>query len=172
MRARKRALLASLTLILTAVPLTVVTSLPAEAAYGVCDSASWRYAGGVGTDEYTKVPVRTGSGMHCYMGNQQGSKSAVMALQDAIHTCYWDTPAADYIQNSGGVDGVYGEGTVKAVRWLQANRLGFTGQQRRRHLRACHPQCDEVADVQQDFRGLHLQIHVQEPERDLSHRSR
>ena len=127
MKRGKRALLASLTLILTAVPLTVVTSLPAEAAYGVCDTASWRYAGGVGTDQYTKVPARTGSGMYCYMGNQQGSKSAVKALQDAIYTCYWDTPAADYIQQSGGIDGVYGEGTVKAVRWLQANRLGFTG---------------------------------------------
>lgn len=127
MKRGKRALLASLTLILTAVPLTVVTSLPAEAAYGVCDSASWRYAGGVGTDEYTKVPVRTGSGMHCYMGNQQGSTSAVKALQDAIQTCYSGTPAAQYIVASGGIDGVYGEGTVKAVCWLQANRLGFTG---------------------------------------------
>jgi peptidoglycan hydrolase-like protein with peptidoglycan-binding domain len=123
----RRALLATLTLILTGGSLAVVTSLPAEAAYGVCDSASWRYAGGVGTDEYTKVPVHTGSGMYCYMGSQQGSKSAVMALQDAIQTCYWDTPAAEYIDQSGGVDGVYGEGTVKAVRWVQANRLGFTG---------------------------------------------
>jgi hypothetical protein len=37
------------------------------------------------------------------------------------------TPAAQYIVESGGIAGVYGEGTVKAVRWLQANRLGFTG---------------------------------------------
>ncbi|WP_202868673.1 peptidoglycan-binding domain-containing protein [Kribbella antibiotica] len=130
MKRRQRALLASLTLILTAAPLTVVATLPAEAAYGECNSASWRVASTVGLWEYTKVPVRTGNGMHCYMGKQQGSKSAVMALQDAIKRCYWDTPASDYISASGGVDGKYGEGTAKAVLWLQVHRFGFKGSNR------------------------------------------
>ncbi|MFF1815894.1 peptidoglycan-binding protein [Kribbella sp. NPDC058245] len=120
----RRGLFAGLTLILTAVPLAVLTSLPAQAAYGVCNADQWR---NVGTNEYVKVPVRTGNGMSCYMGYQQGSNTAVVALQQAIELCYPNTPAADYIEESGGADGVYGTGTVKAVRWVQANRLGFEG---------------------------------------------
>ncbi|MGW6279102.1 peptidoglycan-binding domain-containing protein [Kribbella sp. NPDC055071] len=124
MRARKRGLLAALTLILTAVPLAVATSVPAQAAYEECNLGSWLH---LGAGEYVKVPARTGNGMYCYMGYQQGSDTAVASLQTAIELCYPGTPADDYIQNSGGVDGIYGTGTVSAVRWLQANRLGFTG---------------------------------------------
>ncbi|MEU5463854.1 MULTISPECIES: peptidoglycan-binding domain-containing protein [Streptomyces] len=36
--------------------------------------------------------------------------------------CQSSTPAASRIRSSGGADGVYGDGTVWAVRWLQANR--------------------------------------------------
>ncbi|MGW6279103.1 peptidoglycan-binding domain-containing protein [Kribbella sp. NPDC055071] len=130
MRATKRGLLAARTLVLTAVPLTVLTSSPAQAAYEQCNSAIWRYAGGVGESQYTKVPARTTNGMYCYMGKGQGSKAAVMALQDAIMSCYWDTPAYGYIARSGGVDGLYGEGTAKAVLWLQIHEFGFKGSDR------------------------------------------
>ncbi|WP_203588096.1 peptidoglycan-binding domain-containing protein [Actinospica acidiphila] len=48
------------------------------------------------------------------------------ALQRAILRCYSSTPAASRIRSSGGADGIYGDGTVWAVRWLQANRLGVS----------------------------------------------
>ena len=48
------------------------------------------------------------------------------ALQRAIVYCYSGTYAANRINATGGADGVYGTGTVDAVRWLQANRLGVS----------------------------------------------
>ncbi|MGW6791616.1 peptidoglycan-binding domain-containing protein [Streptomyces chartreusis] len=102
----------------------VAAGSPAHAAYGACTTTSTVYTGKY---EYVSVPARPGNGPSCYMGQGQGSKSAVKALQDAIVTCYSQTAAADLIRDNGGVDGIYGAGTVKAVKSLQKNQLGFKG---------------------------------------------
>ncbi|MFD0592016.1 peptidoglycan-binding domain-containing protein [Catellatospora coxensis] len=60
------------------------------------------------------------------MQYQTGSENAVEALQKAILRCYGETYAAQRIRDTGGADGSYGNGTVEAVRWLQANRLGVS----------------------------------------------
>lgn len=57
---------------------------------------------------------------------QTGSTNAVKALQTAVIRCYSGTYAANRIRATGGADGVYGTGTVDAIRWLQANRLGVS----------------------------------------------
>lgn len=100
---------------------------PAHAAYGPCDTTSWRDVAHLGgtTNEY-KIPARTGNGLSCYMGYRQGPRAAVEALQVAIIICYGGPPA-QMIYNSGGADGYYGSGTVDAVKWLQINKLGLSG---------------------------------------------
>ncbi len=107
---------------LTASP---VMTAPAHAAYGPCNTAVKR-TDGVAVNNYYRVPARTGNGLNCYMQWQTGSENAVKALQQAILRCYGSTPAAERIRSSGGADGRYGNGTVAAVRWLQANRLGVS----------------------------------------------
>lgn len=99
----------------------------AHAAYGPCDTTSWRDVAHLGgtTNEY-KIPARTGNGLSCYMGYRQGPRAAVEALQVAIIICYGGPPA-QMIYNSGGADGYYGSGTVDAVKWLQINKLGLSG---------------------------------------------
>ncbi|MFG3215579.1 peptidoglycan-binding domain-containing protein [Streptomyces tendae] len=81
------------------------------------------------TGNYYRVPAPTGNGLSCYMQYQTGSSNAVAALQRAILSCCPGTYAANRISATGGADGSYGSygtGTVDAVRWLQANRLGVT----------------------------------------------
>ncbi|MFG2429283.1 peptidoglycan-binding protein [Streptomyces sp. NPDC048590] len=108
-----------------ALSLAVATGAPAQAAtYSACNTTKTVYTGNY---EYVKVPSHSNSGLSCNLKLGTGSKSAVKALQDAIMTCYSGTAAYDAIRNSGGVDGVYGAGTVKAVKLLQKNQLGFTG---------------------------------------------
>ncbi|WP_261993812.1 peptidoglycan-binding domain-containing protein [Streptomyces sp. t39] len=107
---------------LTASPMMTT---PAHAAYGPCNTTVQR-TDGVAVNNYYVVPARTGNGLSCYMQWQTGSSNAVTALQRAILRCYGSTPAAERIRDSGGADGVYGTGTVEAVRWLQANRLGVS----------------------------------------------
>ncbi|WP_329384652.1 peptidoglycan-binding domain-containing protein [Streptomyces sp. NBC_01716] len=96
---------------------------PAHAAYGPCNTTVKR-TDGVAVNNYYSVPARTGNGISCYMQWQTGSSNAVKALQRAILRCYGSTYAADRIRATGGADGDYGTGTVDAVEWLQANRLG------------------------------------------------
>ncbi|MFI6859499.1 peptidoglycan-binding domain-containing protein [Streptomyces sp. NPDC050421] len=107
---------------LTASPMMTA---PAHAAYGPCNTTVKR-TDGVAINNYYRVPARTGNGLNCSMQWQTGSTNAVKALQKAVIHCYGDTYAAKQIRASGGVDGVYGTGTVNAVRWLQANRLGVS----------------------------------------------
>ncbi|MGW1141898.1 peptidoglycan-binding domain-containing protein [Streptomyces zhihengii] len=107
---------------LTASP---VMTTPAHAAYGPCDTTVKR-TDGVAVHNYYVVPARSGNGLSCYMRYATGSGNAVTALQKAILRCYGTTPAAQKIRDSGGADGSYGSGTVEAVRWLQANRLGVS----------------------------------------------
>ncbi|MEU5139318.1 peptidoglycan-binding domain-containing protein [Streptomyces sp. NPDC021139] len=111
---------------LTASPMMTA---PAHAAYGPCNTTVKRTdglgSGGVPGNHY-KIPARTGNGLNCYMEYQTGSSNAVTALQRAILSCYSGTYAANRINATGGADGVYGTGTVDAVRWLQANRLGVS----------------------------------------------
>ncbi|MGW5733201.1 MULTISPECIES: peptidoglycan-binding domain-containing protein [Streptomyces] len=111
---------------LTASPLMTA---PAHAAYGPCTTTVKRTdglgSGGIPGNHY-KIPARTGNGLSCYMAYQTGSSNAVTALQRAIVSCYSGTYAANRITATGGADGSYGTGTVDAVRWLQANRLGVS----------------------------------------------
>ncbi|MFC9269269.1 peptidoglycan-binding domain-containing protein [Streptomyces zhihengii] len=107
---------------LTASP---VMTTPAHAAYGPCNTTVKR-TDGVAVHNYYVVPARSGNGLSCYMRYATGSENAVTALQKAILRCYGTTPAAQKIRDSGGADGSYGSGTVEAVRWLQANRLGVS----------------------------------------------
>ncbi|WP_433020630.1 peptidoglycan-binding protein [Kribbella sp. CA-294648] len=99
---------------------------PAHAAYGTCNTTSWRDVPTLGgtSNEY-KIPARVGNGISCYMGYLQGSEAAVEALQQAIVICYPGTWASSKVHSSGGVDGVYGGGMVAAVEWLQKNRLNL-----------------------------------------------
>ncbi|MBM9620831.1 peptidoglycan-binding domain-containing protein [Streptomyces zhihengii] len=107
---------------LTASP---VMTTPAHAAYGPCNTTVKR-TDGVAVHNYYVVPARSGNGLSCYMRYATGSANAVTALQKAILRCYGTTAAAQKIRDSGGADGSYGTGTVEAVRWLQANRLGVS----------------------------------------------
>ncbi|WCD94899.1 peptidoglycan-binding domain-containing protein [Streptomyces sp. HUAS 31] len=111
---------------LTASPMMTA---PAHAAYGPCNTTVKRTdglgSGGVPGNHYT-IPARTNNGLSCYMQYQTGSSNAVTALQRAILYCYSGTYAANRISATGGADGSYGDGTVDAVRWLQANRLGVS----------------------------------------------
>jgi murein L,D-transpeptidase YcbB/YkuD len=109
---------------LTASPMMATT---AHAAYGVCNTTAWPDVPDRPGDNRFWVPARTNNGLSCYMGYQQGSRSAVEAVQLAVIQCYNGTWAAQRIRSSGGADGVYGVGTVEAVKWLQKNRFGFTG---------------------------------------------
>jgi len=102
-----------------------MTAAPAHAAYGPCNTTVHR-TDGLAVYNYYVVPARTGNGLSCYMQWQTGSPNAVRALQNAILRCYGSTHAARRIRDTGGADGVYGTGTVDAVRWLQANRLGVS----------------------------------------------
>ncbi|MFF0670694.1 peptidoglycan-binding domain-containing protein [Streptomyces tendae] len=108
---------------LTASPMMTA---PAHAAYGPCNTTVKRTDGLGDTGNYYRVPARSGNGLSCYMQYQTGSSNAVTALQRAILECYPGTYAANRISATGGADGSYGNGTVDAVRWLQANRLGVT----------------------------------------------
>ncbi|MFD6275272.1 peptidoglycan-binding domain-containing protein [Streptomyces sp. NPDC060209] len=107
---------------LTASPMMTA---PAHAAYGPCNTTVKR-TDGLAINNYYTVPARTGNGLSCYMQWQTGSSNAVKALQRAVLRCYDNTYAADRIRATGGADGNYGTGTVDAVRWLQANRLGVS----------------------------------------------
>ncbi|WP_137229160.1 peptidoglycan-binding domain-containing protein [Streptomyces sp. BPSDS2] len=100
---------------------------PAHAAYGPCNTTSWRDVPTLGGKNDYKIPARSGNGISCYMGYLQGSSSAVEALQQAITICYPGTWASARIHNSGGIDGDYGTGTVEAVKWLQINKLNLAG---------------------------------------------
>ncbi|MFI9585367.1 peptidoglycan-binding protein [Streptomyces sp. NPDC052236] len=102
-------------------------STPAHAAYGPCNTTSLRDVPNLAGDNVYKFPARSDNGLSCYMGYQQGSTSAVRALQEAIIVCYGGTWAAQRVGNSGGADGIYGTATVEAVRWLQINKLGLSG---------------------------------------------
>ncbi|MFI6084372.1 peptidoglycan-binding domain-containing protein [Streptomyces sp. NPDC051217] len=102
-----------------------VMTTQAHAAYGPCNTAVKR-TDGLAVNNYYTVPARTGNGLNCYMQWQTGSVNAVKALQTAIIRCYSGTYAADRIRATGGADGTYGTGTVDAVEWLQANRLGVS----------------------------------------------
>jgi hypothetical protein len=124
MRRRSQALLTGLVMVGASLSLALVTSTPAHAAYGPCNSVSLR---SVGNHEYVRVPIRVGNGLDCYMRQGHGTTAAVRAMQEAIVTCYSGTAAARLIRDSGGADGVYGAGTTSAVRSLQRNQLGFTG---------------------------------------------
>ncbi|WP_328766024.1 hypothetical protein [Streptomyces sp. NBC_00286] len=73
------------------------------------------------------MPARTDNGTSCYIGYQTGSVGAVKAVQDAIYYCYRGTTAYDRMMNAGGRDGIYGDGMVSAMKWLQANKLGLSG---------------------------------------------
>ncbi len=111
---------------LTASPMMTA---PAHAAYGPCNTTVKRTDGlgdGGNPGNHYKIPARTGNGLSCYMEYQTGSEIAVMRLQMAIVYCYPGTYAANRINATGGTDGSYGTGTVDAVRWLQANRLGVS----------------------------------------------
>ncbi|MEV6245674.1 peptidoglycan-binding domain-containing protein [Streptomyces sp. NPDC051742] len=110
---------------LTASP---VMTAPAHAAYGLCNTTSWRDVPTLGgtSNEY-RVPARTDNGLSCYLRYFEGSSAAVEELQKAIIICYGGTWASQRISNSGGADGVYGTGTVEAVKWLQINKLGLSG---------------------------------------------
>ena len=111
---------------LTASP---IMTAPAHAAYGPCNTTVKRTDGlgdGGNPGNHYKIPARTGNGLSCYMEYQTGSSNAVTALQRAIVSCYPGTYAANRINATGGADGSYGTGTVDAVRWLQANRLGVS----------------------------------------------
>ncbi|MFE1795060.1 peptidoglycan-binding domain-containing protein [Streptomyces sp. NPDC059517] len=108
---------------LTASPMMTA---PAHAAYGPCNTTVKRTDGLNNSGNHFTVPARTGNGLSCYMQYQTGSDNAVTALQRAIVYCYPGTYAANRIINTGGADGSYGDGTVDAVRWLQANRLGVS----------------------------------------------
>ncbi|MEV5156569.1 peptidoglycan-binding domain-containing protein [Streptomyces werraensis] len=111
---------------LTASPMMTA---PAHAAYGPCNTTQKRTDGlgdGGNPGNHYKIPARTDNGLSCYMSYQTGSPSAVTALQRAILECYSGTYAANRINATGGSDGIYGTGTVDAVRWLQANRLGVS----------------------------------------------
>ncbi len=108
--------------------LAAITASPAQAAtIRKCDGVMG-HAAGYGT--YHKVPVRRysdGSGtMRCYMDYGTTGKE-VAALQRAIVHCYPASTAATYIKDHGGVDGKYYYWTARAVRWIQAYRLGFSG---------------------------------------------
>ncbi|MDT0567081.1 peptidoglycan-binding domain-containing protein [Streptomyces sp. DSM 3412] len=111
---------------LTASPMMTA---PAHAAYGPCNTTVKRTDGlgsGGNPGNHYKIPARTGNGLSCYMKYQTGSPNAVRELQWAIVFCYSGTYAANRINATGGIDGIYGTGTVDAVRWLQANRLGVS----------------------------------------------
>ncbi|MBT3164737.1 peptidoglycan-binding protein [Streptomyces sp. Vc74B-19] len=114
--------------LLSAVGLTAspMMTAPAHAAYGPCNTTSWRDVPTLGAGNDYKIPARSGNGLNCYLGYQVGARSAVTALQQAITICYPGTWASQRIHNSGGADGSYGTGTVEAVRWLQKNRLGLS----------------------------------------------
>lgn len=125
---KRMAALAVLALVLAAgLTVSPVATAPADAAYGTCNTTSWRDVPSLGGDNVYQIPARSGNGISCYMGYRQGSESAVSALQRAILICYSDTPAYGMVFNSGRDDGIYGAGTVAAVKWLQKNRLGLTG---------------------------------------------
>lgn len=100
---------------------------PAHAAYGPCNTTSWRDVPTLGGKNEYRIPARSGNGISCYLSYYEGSSSAVEALQQAITICYAGTWASRKIHDSGGVDGVYGTGTVEAVKWLQVNKLGLAG---------------------------------------------
>ncbi|CAM5429401.1 peptidoglycan-binding domain-containing protein [Streptomyces sp. ID03-2B] len=100
---------------------------PAHAAYGPCNTTSWRDVPTLGGKNDYKIPARSGNGISCYMGYREGASSAVEALQQAITICYPGTWAARKIHDSDGIDGIYGNGTVEAVRWLQINKLNLAG---------------------------------------------
>ncbi|WP_461026855.1 peptidoglycan-binding domain-containing protein [Streptomyces sparsus] len=100
---------------------------PAHAAYGPCNTTSWRDVPTLGGKNDYKIPARSGNGISCYLSYYEGSSSAVKALQQAIIICYPGTWASTKVHNSGGVDGIYGNGMVEAVRWLQINKLNLAG---------------------------------------------
>ncbi|MEU2447044.1 peptidoglycan-binding domain-containing protein [Streptomyces althioticus] len=124
-RARFAMLGAAALLFATGLTAGPVMTTPAHAAYGPCNTTVKR-TDGLAVNNYYRVPARTGNGLSCYMQRNTGSANAVTALQRAILRCYSSTPAASRIRSSGGADGIYGDGTVWAVRWLQANRLGVS----------------------------------------------
>ncbi|MFJ8754453.1 hypothetical protein ACIREO_34820 [Streptomyces sp. NPDC102441] len=95
---------------------------PAHAAYGPCNTTSWRDVPTLGGENDFKIPARSGNGSSCYLSYYEGSSPAVKALQQAITICYPGTWASTRIHNSGGADGVYGTGMVAAVRWLRINK--------------------------------------------------
>jgi len=109
---------------LTASPLTTA---PAHAATGICNTTVWRDVPPAGGSNDYRIPARSGSGVSCHMGYYQGSRPAVEALQHAIAICYPGTWAARRIGGVYGADGYYGTATVEAVKWLQINRLGLSG---------------------------------------------
>ncbi|MFK4246156.1 peptidoglycan-binding domain-containing protein [Micromonospora chokoriensis] len=123
---RRIGLLGALALILSGgLVASPMTAAPAHAAYGPCNTTVHR-TDGLAVYNYYVVPARTDNGLSCYMQWQTGSSNAVRALQNAILRCYGSTYAARRIRDTGGADGFYGTGTVDAVRWLQANRLGVS----------------------------------------------
>jgi putative peptidoglycan binding protein len=127
LRTRIGALGASALLLGSGLAASPMMVMSAHAAIGTCNTTSWRDVPDRPGDNVYKIPARTGDGLSCYMGYYQGSKSAVEALQQAIMVCYPGTWASQRIYDAGGVDGVYGTGTVEAVRWLQINKLGLSG---------------------------------------------
>ncbi|WAU82717.1 hypothetical protein O1Q96_25235 [Streptomyces sp. Qhu-G9] len=113
----------------------VITAAPANAAAPVFASGSAAAAASPcgettirsRTDNTLIIVPRIRGGIStCYV--QQGmSGDYVYALQINVLVCYSGTPAATYIKNSGGADGVYGTGTREAFKWIQKNVWGLTG---------------------------------------------
>lgn len=140
---KRIAVLSGLSLLLASgLTVSPVTTAPAQAAIGICNTTTTRDVPSLGGSNYYRVPARTGNGLSCYMGYRQGSRAAVEALQHAIAICYPGTWAARRIGGYPGADGIYGPATEDAVRWLQ-NRFdihadGVYGPQTRAKLKWPH----------------------------------
>lgn len=126
-----RAAVASAGLLLALLPLGVSTSSAQAASTGSCNTASTRNLGLTAyPHDYAKLPLNGGS-VSCWMGKGHGTtagqRRAVRAVQNNIMTCYSGTTAAARIRNSGGDDGIYGDGMVSAIKAFQKYQLGLSG---------------------------------------------
>ncbi|MFD7076942.1 peptidoglycan-binding domain-containing protein [Nocardioides sp. NPDC059952] len=126
-----RASVAAVGLLLASLPLGLAASPSPAASTGSCNTASTRNLGlSAYPHDYGKIPLNSSS-WDCWMGKGHGTtagqKRAVKAVQNNILTCYSGTTAAARIRNSGGADGVYGDGMVSAIKAFQRYQLGFTG---------------------------------------------
>ncbi|NGO77646.1 peptidoglycan-binding protein [Streptomyces sp. YC504] len=123
-RKRLRALLAALAVTISGLSTVPLAAAPAAAAANdPCGDTTIRTR-----SELTLIiipRIRAGVSL-CYVKLGM-SGNYVYALQVNILVCYAGTPAATYVKNSGGADGVYGTGTRDAFKWIQRNVWGLTG---------------------------------------------